>query len=250
MALQEEFENQGNYLFKYRGTLPLIILFVGVLVYSHDVFYGLSIQNDDWINTYKYSCLACSLLGLLIRILTVGYTPRNTSGRNTENQIADELNTTGIYSTVRHPLYVGNFFMWLGAGMYTQNFWFVVSFVFIYWVYYERIMFAEEQFLRRKFGQQYLDWAAGVPAFIPLLTKWSKPKLWFSWKKVLRQEKNGLVAVLLILYVFELIGQTIQNNALVITYDFWFWGMVFGVISYLILKFLKHQTSLLNEENR
>ena len=250
MALQEELESQGNYLFKYRGTLPLIILFVGLVVYAHDIHYGLGIQNEIWINPYKYFCLACSLFGLLIRILTVGYTPKNTSGRNTESQIADELNTTGIYSTVRHPLYVGNFFMWLGAGMFTQNFWFIISFIFIYWVYYERIMFAEEQFLRKKFGQSYLDWSATVPAFLPQFNNWTKAKLWFSWKKVLKQEKNGLVAVLLILYLFEVLGSTIQNNKLIVNFDFWFWGMIFGVVSYLILKFLKHKTTLLNEENR
>ena len=34
---------------------------------------------------------------------------KNTSGRNTHDQVADSLNTSGIYSIVRHPLYVGNF---------------------------------------------------------------------------------------------------------------------------------------------
>ena len=31
-------------------------------------------------------------------------------------------------------------------------FWFLITFIFLYRIYYERIMFAEEQFLRKKFG--------------------------------------------------------------------------------------------------
>ena len=57
--------------------------------------------------------------------------------------------------------------MWLGAALLIANAWFVVVFILVYWVYYERIMYAEEQFLRRKFGTVYTDWAAHTPAFIP-----------------------------------------------------------------------------------
>jgi hypothetical protein len=34
-------------------------------------------------------------------------------------------------------------------------------------------MFAEEQFLRKKFGALYTDWAAKTPAFIPSFAKFS-----------------------------------------------------------------------------
>lgn len=43
MALQEEFESQGNFLFRYRGNLPLIIVFVGIFVF---VFDKLSLLTD------------------------------------------------------------------------------------------------------------------------------------------------------------------------------------------------------------
>src|SRR5690625_4190690 len=111
-----------------------------------------------------------SIAGLSIRLVTIGFTSKNTSGRNTtEGQVADTLNTTGIYSTVRHPLYLGNFLMWLGIALWTGNFWFIISFCLFYWVYYERIMFAEESFLRKKFGDRYLEWAEQTPAFFPSL---------------------------------------------------------------------------------
>jgi protein-S-isoprenylcysteine O-methyltransferase Ste14 len=127
MALQEEFELQGNFLFRYRGVLPLIILLLALLAYIHHVTILLENGKEPVGGYYNYLCLSVTLLGFAIRVYTVGYTPDNTSGRNTKEQIADELNITGIYSLVRHPLYVGNFFMWLGMGLLSQNGWYIMK---------------------------------------------------------------------------------------------------------------------------
>jgi hypothetical protein len=74
---------------------------------------------------YTFGCVFISLIGLAVRIYTIDYTPDNTSGRNTSEQVADTLNRTGIYSIIRHPLYVGIFLMWLGIAFVVQNFWFI-----------------------------------------------------------------------------------------------------------------------------
>lgn len=196
---------------------------------------------------YEYLCLAVSLSGTLVRIYTVGHTPVGTSGRNTANQVADVLNTTGIYSTVRHPLYLGNFLMWLGIALLTCNVGFVAVFVLAYWLYYERIMYAEEQFLRRKFGDTYLRWAARTPAFIPCFKRFRPTDLQFSWKKVIKKEKNGVFALFLLFSLFDGIvaWQTgVSPNFVLLALT--------GVsgISYLILKYIKKHTGLLNERGR
>ena len=67
-------------------------------------------------------------------------------------------------------------------------------------------MFAEEQFLRRKFGQTYTRWAEGVPAFIPTLSQFKTPNLSFSWRKVLKKEKNGLFAMFILFCLFYITG--------------------------------------------
>ena len=141
MALQEELKTQGDFLFKNRSYLPLIFLVVGIMVFAYKEYNEIETPNTWLEESYEYVCLFVSLFGLLIRIITVGHTPKGTSGRNTkEGQLADELNTTGIYSLVRHPLYLGNFFMWLGVAMLTENVWFTVAFLLLYAFYYERIM--------------------------------------------------------------------------------------------------------------
>jgi len=194
VLLQKEFKKQGDFLFLHRGSLPLVILVAGMAVFILTRYLGESaafLKSD----VFKYISLAVALSGEIVRIITVGYTPANTSGRNRFIQLADEVNTTGIYSTVRHPLYVGNFIIWLGVAMLTENGWFMLVFVLFYWIYYERIMYAEEMFLYNKFKSVYENWADKTPAFIPSFKNYQKPQLNFSWKKVLKKEKNGISAI-------------------------------------------------------
>lgn len=236
MGLQEEIELQGNFLFRYRSFLPLPILLLAIVAYILQVTILLEKEDYSIDGFYNYACLAVTLFGFIIRIYTVGYSPDNTSGRNTKEQLAGELNTTGIYSIVRHPLYVGNFFMWLGFALLTQTPWFILAFVFMYWVYYERIMFAEEQFLRRKFGTVYLRWAKKTPAFIPRFTKFKKPITIFKIMKVIKQEKTGFLSIFLLYFVFYEIGLCLMLKTISINFNFWFYAMVFGVVAYLLIK--------------
>lgn len=250
MALKEEFEDQGNWLFKHRSFLPLFILVIGTLLFVRNKLFPESfiLEQSPYLVYYEYFCLFISLLGLAIRVYTVGHTPQNTSGRNTEGQVAESLNTTGIYSTVRHPLYLGNFFMWMGPALLTGQFWFMIALVLFYWIYYERIMYAEEQFLTRSFGQPYLDWARTQPAFVPNFKNFVKPSLPFSWKKVLKKEKNGLAAVFIIFMAFDILGKTLKHET---DYNkFYIAACLVTVVMYLVLKFLKKRTAVLNEEGR
>ena len=250
MLLKNQMEKEGVWLFRFRGILPLIVLVLGVYKCLHaemhpEIYRLEGTKYEIW---YDMLCLAVGLLGLMIRVITVGHTPRNTSGRNVEGQVADELNTTGMYSIVRNPLYLGNFFMWAGIAMLTMDPWFIAAFVFMYWVYYERIIYAEEQFLEQKFGDPYRKWADRTPCFIPRLRGYEKPALGFSWKKVIKKEKIGLLALLLIFSTLDLVGGWIMNRPphyLLLSF------VTVAVLAfYLVIKYLKHNTSLLDESGR
>jgi hypothetical protein len=161
-------------------------------------------------------------------------------GRNTkQGQVADVLNTTGLYSIVRNPLYLGNYLMWAAIAMLTGNIWFVLLFSLVFWIYYERIIYAEESFLRQTFGKTYLEWASKTPAFLPKHFNYKQPNIDFSWKKVLKKEKNGLFALFLLFWVFETVGEYAEEGIFVIE-EYW---LLFGAIStgilYIILKFSK-----------
>ncbi|WP_291402591.1 isoprenylcysteine carboxylmethyltransferase family protein [Daejeonella sp.] len=247
MALSEQMERQGAWLFKYRGILPLVIFVIAiVLFYKNETDpENRILKSESEQSIYELVCLLVSFLGFFIRIYTVGYSRPNTSGRNTEEQVADELNTTGIYSIMRNPLYVGNFFMWLGIAMLTSNFWFIISFILFYFLYYERIIFTEEQFLKNKFGDTFINWARKTPIIVPNYSSFKKTGYNFNWKKVLRQEKNGFAALLIIFCLFDLGAELLKverhyNIPLYI-------AGVASIIIYFILKFIKYNTKLLQD---
>lgn len=248
MPLLENLEKQGNYLFKYRGTLPLAIVCTGILLDFDSRLSLYKTMNTLGFRSYELLCLAVALTGLFIRIVTVGYTPEGTSGRNTDQQEAASLNTSGMYSMVRHPLYLANFFMWLGACLMIYNFSFTIIIILIFWIYYERIMFAEEQFLRRKYGEVYLNWASKTPTFIPRFRNWSSPSLSFNYRKVLRQEKTGFCALLILFFILDFTREI--GNLKIFFSEEWYWtmGLIIGLLSYLILKFLKYKTTVLKDK--
>jgi hypothetical protein len=93
-----------------------------------------------------------------------------------------------------------------------------------------------------------LDWAKNVPAFIPNFKNYIKSKLYFSWRKVLKKEKNGLVAIFVIFFVFNILGEMInkENN-----YNYFFIvATIITIVNYLILKYLKKYTTVLSEKDR
>ena len=138
MSLINEIEKQGNFLFKYRGQFPIVLFILAVpFIYFTDSIW----LHEE--NNFTLVAIVLSILGFVIRAYTIGTTPRGTSGRNTKEQVAEVLNSTGIYSVVRHPLYLGNYFMWIGIVFFTFNWYFVIIVSLLYYLYYERIMFAE-----------------------------------------------------------------------------------------------------------
>jgi len=245
MALVHELENSGNWLFKRRSWLPLFFVAGGLLM----MFLG-NRQAIIFDLRDEMIFLGVSVLGEIIRIVTVGFAPRNTSGRNTAvGQVADELNTTGIYSIVRHPLYVGNFFMWLGPVLFLRSVWFTVIFGLVYWLYYERIMFAEEQFLRRKFGEAYDRWSEKVKAFIPFRVKFVRPRLGFSVRNVLKREYNSFVNIFLIFTILDLVRNYILSGRIFMT-EIWMWLLIGAIGIWLIVRSIHKYTKWLEVEGR
>jgi protein-S-isoprenylcysteine O-methyltransferase Ste14 len=244
MALRNELRFQGDFLFKYRSYLPLVFFVPALYVYIQSQF-SLQQLGESQSAIYELFCIGVSVFGLLIRIVTIGFSADNTSGRNTKvGQVADSINTTGMYSICRHPLYVGNFFMWLGIAGFTMNFWFLIAFIFLYWIYYERIMFAEEEFLISKYNNEYLNWSKRVPAFIPKLGNWEKPVNTFSWVKVIRQEKSGILNLFLVILLVKIIGELVVNHQLLTDLKYW---IMFGVALVYsgVVKLIQKKTTLL-----
>ncbi len=189
--LLNELRQQGDKLYRWRSYLPvpLTLLLFAAIAMPPDRIWPLGVWWD-WV------ALAMSLTGLALRIYTIGHAPPFTSGGNVRKQVAGELNTTGAYSLVRHPLYLGNLLMWLGPTLFVRSLWVAVVCVLVFWLYYERIMFAEEDFLEERFGNDFRAWSSATPAVLPSIAAWRRPSASFSLRRVLRREYNALLATI------------------------------------------------------
>lgn len=203
MRLLDHFARTGDTLFRWRSYLPFLLapLFVAS-------FIGFRYPWDShaWDLAWEVGCLLVSAGGAAIRIFVAGTAPRGTSGRTTRGQKAALLNTTGAYSLVRHPLYIGNYLIALGLSSFARA-WFlpiIVSLASL--LYYERIAAREEEFLEEKFGQEFRDWAGRVPALVATFRDYRPPALPFSWARALRREFYAVSGVATAFFVLDVIG--------------------------------------------
>ena len=246
MTLQEDFIRVGNRLFRWRSYLPL--LFVPILISGFSKF-GYPKNSNTYDLIWEMICLAVSFFGLLVRCYTIAHVPKKTSGRNTKSQKADSLNTTGMYSLMRNPLYFGNFFMFLGVTLFVRLWWISVIYGLIFWLYYERIILAEEAFLKEKYGKDYLDYAKCTPAFIPNFNNWKPSSLPFSLKNILKREYSGFFAMIVSFTVLEFVGDYIVTGKIIVD-NVWFCLLLGGLGVYMTLRTLKKRTKILHVEGR
>ena len=98
-------------------------------------------------------------------------------------------------------------------------------------------MYAEEAYLRDKFGDSYLNWANTVPTFFPRCKNYRKPSLPFNWMKAIKSEKNSFAALTLIFCLFDIIGQIIIQRY---NFNYVFIGLsIFSLLMYVVIKILK-----------
>tara|TARA_B100001057_G_C22644989_1_gene869738 strand:+ start:88 stop:450 length:363 start_codon:yes stop_codon:yes gene_type:complete len=118
-----------------------------------------------------------------------------------------------------------------------------------FWMYYERIIFAEERFLRQRFGEPYLKWAMKTPIFIPKLRGWQVPNLNFSLKNVLQREYSGFFALFFSFTLYDLIENYIRYDIFFLN-DFWAYSLLISALISVTLRTLKKKTNILHVKGR
>ncbi len=246
MPLIEEMESSGKWLFKWRSYFPLLLVLLMAASLKHFSYpFGSHLLQQLW----ELFCILVGLFGVMIRGLTAGYVPHKTSGRNTKRQIADSLNTTGMYSIVRNPLYLGNFFMLLSIALYLHLWWIPVIYTLAFTLHYERIIFTEEMFLRPRFGEEYMAWSSRTPAFIPRFSHWQKPALPFSFRAFVRREYQGCFGLIIALFATNEMTEFYLGHGWRIDV---MWMCILGLFTslYIAVRILHKKTSLLNVKGR
>lgn len=242
MAYHHELARQGDWLFRWRSYLPLVALpLLGVALWQ-------SGGGGGGQGTLLVS-LGVALLGLAIRCATVGFVPGCTSGRNVVCQVADTLNTTGMYSLLRHPLYLGNILIYVGVAAATGVWWLALLVWLGGLIYYERIIMAEERFLRESHGAAWKTWAAVTPALLPNPRNWRANERVFCPRTVLRREYSGFFAIALAFCVVVHVRLWMRAGSPQADVR-WLVFLVAALVVYLTLRTLKHKTRLLHVDGR
>lgn len=244
-AIIQEFDNLDTCFLCRRNYLPIgVLLILAFLLYLRSELYpgAFILEGTPYEIYYEMFAVALSLTGAVIRVLVIGYPyqhlPKNPRDKPT-------LNTSGIYSLVRHPLYLGNFLLWLGITIWTGSYWFISCFCLVYWIYYEWIVSAKEDVLQRKFGMHYQAWAERTPAFFPRMKNYVKPAKPFNWRRVLQRERNALFMLFFTFCFFNVIGEWLDEER---NYNYFLILMsLLTGMGCLILNYIVRKTALLEE---
>lgn len=253
MKLDEIMVEDGVRIFRWRSYLPL--LFIGPLLLAFEEAAHMErLMGDAAEDLWVLFCFLIALGGLALRAYTVGHVPRGTSGRNAKAQRATRLNTTGMYSVVRNPLYLGNFIIILGVVMSLKVWWLVLIVSMAFFIYMERIILTEEKFLTESFGDEYVQWCAKTPVIVPRFSQWQKPDMPFSIKTVLRREYQGLLGIGTAFFLTELVVDLVFEKE---PFREWIvedmaWPVIYAfiVVTSLTLRYLKKHTQVLEVDGR
>lgn len=246
MALQDELESQGSWLFRRRSEFPLVLVALMLIELWLDP--PARLGGGPQV-AWALLCLGLAFVGEAIRAYTVGRVPGGTSARQTREPGGGKLNTSGWYSVVRHPLYLGNFLIWAGLALWLRSWEFELVVVLAFWLYYERIMYAEEAYLARAFGDAFSAWSAVTPAFLPRWQLWRSPDLPLSWRVVVRREHSSAFAIVAVfageVYARDLLaGGPLEPHPVVASF------FVAGLVLFLAAVYLTRRTRLLEVEGR
>lgn len=232
--LRNHWVAMGHALFRWRSYFPLLLMPL-FIVAALEV--GSSLGPARWHRVPEMLGLGMSLIGLILRIIVIGTAPRGTSGRNTRAQKATTLNTRGVYSIIRHPLYFANGIVAVGMATYTGHQWLPLVVAMAALLYYERIVAAEEAFLEERFGEDFRRWASRVPAMWPRLGGFVPAETSFSWRRVCHAEFHavgaiGATAVLIELlkhyaergyFFLEMMSLSLAAGSSTICFSGWLW---------------------------
>ncbi len=226
----------------------MLLIPFGIWQLSNNKSYigGSQVYNNVW----NVACFGLAMIGSAIRFVSIGYAQSGTSGRNTSaGQVADALNTKGMYSLVRHPLYIGNILIYTAALLFTKSLWFALAGCLGLVLYYERIIATEENYLRAKFGDSIKEWADRTPCWFPKFSNWVTPSINFSVKAGLRSEIYSVAGIVVAFYVLDMVEHYFVEG--VFRADpIWSILLAVSVVTFFLLRFLRKKTTVLDTESR
>jgi protein-S-isoprenylcysteine O-methyltransferase Ste14 len=118
----------------------------------------------------KAAGLCLVLTGLGIRVLAAGFAGRHTRSSKIEGS---QLVIAGPYAHVRNPIYLGSVVLGFGMVLLIGDRRLLALCALTFLALYFGLIPAEEEFLGRKFQQEYAAYCRKVPRLLPRLKAWA-----------------------------------------------------------------------------
>jgi protein-S-isoprenylcysteine O-methyltransferase Ste14 len=128
----------------------------------------------------KAGGLLLLLIGLGLRVWASSFAGRHTRSQKIEG---DKLAAAGPYAYVRNPIYLGSVVLGSGMVLLIGDRRLVIPCALTFLALYFGLIPAEEEFLAKKFPDEYTTYCRNVSRLIPRLTPWSgAAKKPFDWQ--------------------------------------------------------------------
>lgn len=163
-----------------------------------------------------------------------------------EAPVAAELNTTGPYSLVRNPLYLGRILHFTGVAMLSGSWLYGALPLLVSILVYERISLYEEEFLREKFGDAPAQWAVEVPFLWPRLRGWMKPKYPFWVRRCIKRENKKVIYLISAVVLFDA-GQRGFDPTRTPENLIWYYTWPVFMLAYLVIRGLRKFTDTFDD---
>jgi len=117
------------------------------------------------------------------------------------------LVSTGPFAFVRNPLYLGNIALWVGFAISARILWLAPIIAIVLALEYSAIVRYEEKLLESRRGNEYREYVARVPRWMPASAQPSRLRshgneasfggqaATFSWGETLFSERGTLIAI-------------------------------------------------------
>jgi protein-S-isoprenylcysteine O-methyltransferase Ste14 len=142
------------------------------LLYGAVFFAAILIQKLIPLNKTFFYTTPSKVIGSLFILIGLFFTfPALRQFFKTRNTLvtikaANSLQTTGIYSKSRNPMYISLLLIYTGLSFILGNWWNLLVLPLLVLIVQEYVIKREEKYLNRRFGQEYLDYKTKVRRWI------------------------------------------------------------------------------------
>ncbi|HBG62070.1 MAG: hypothetical protein A2Y03_03415 [Omnitrophica WOR_2 bacterium GWF2_38_59] len=210
------------------SILSFVIVLTGFL-YVFPNLYSQSKGVDDVLDVLGIIFI---IKGVLIRMAARGH-------KKKFSKKGGDLVTSGLYSLVRNPMYLGSCCLGIGFVLLVWPWWSVPIFLCLFYLRFNKQVVQEEELLSKMFGEKYTDYCKVTPRVFPSIKKCFEVRTkdiinteeLFSTKEVRGLLTWPLLAIVLEYFQEKVVFKGADLNQIVGV-------LLVSIVSYLILLFV------------